>query len=68
MTNREKVKRDISLAFEFAEKVIDNPELLNEIPDHTTIRFISSDQGIKEKVKDKLKRKYIKVFNQFEIL
>jgi hypothetical protein len=68
MTNKEKVKRDISLAFEFAEKIIDSPELLNDIPDNTTLRFISSDQGLKEKIKDRGKRNYIKVIRQFEIL
>jgi hypothetical protein len=68
MTNKEKINRDISLAFEFAEKIIDSPELLNNIPDNTTLRFISSDQGIKEKIKDRVKRKYIRVIKQFEIL
>ena len=68
MTNKEKIKRDLSLAFDFAEKIVESPELLKDIPDSTTLRFISTDQGIKEKTKDRVKRKYIRVVNQFEIL
>jgi hypothetical protein len=68
MTNKEKIKRDISLAFDFAGKIIETPELLNDIPDNTTLRFISNDQVLKEKTKDRIKKKYIRVVNQFEIL
>ena len=32
MTNKEQIKRDIVVAFNFVERIIDNPEILDKIP------------------------------------
>ncbi len=33
MTNKEQIQRDITIAFDFVEQIIDNPDLLDKIPE-----------------------------------
>lgn len=39
MTNREHVKRDIAIAFDFIEQIIDHPDMLDKITEGATITF-----------------------------
>ncbi len=69
MTNREQTQRDIAIAFDFVEQILDNPDMLDKIPDGASITFLD-DENIKlEKsfVKDTAK-KYVKVKRHFEVL
>lgn len=68
MTNKETINRNIGLAFDLLHKINRDPELLNKIPNGTTIEFIEKDFLKKEK-EDAFtkKRKYIMVKNEFEI-
>lgn len=69
MTNKEQIQRDIAVAFDFAEQIIDNPELLDKIPEGTSITFLDDENVKPEKTRDKRpEKKYVKVKRHFEIL
>lgn len=69
MQNNEKIKRDLAIGLDFVETIIQNPELLDEIPNGTTISFL--DRTIlktETKKEQRMKRKYVKVERKFELL
>jgi len=43
MTNKEQIQRDIAIAFDFVEQIIDNPDILDKIPDGTAITFLDDE-------------------------
>ena len=69
MTNKEQMQRDLAIAFDFAEQIIDNPELLDKIPEGTAITFLD-DENIKpeKRVNSDITKKYVKVKRHFELL
>ena len=69
MSNKEQIQRDIAIAFDFVEQIIDNPDLLNKIPDGAEITFLDNENVKPEKLvaKDTAK-KYVKVRRYFEVL
>jgi hypothetical protein len=69
LTNKEQIKRDIAIAFDFVEQIIENPELLDKIPDGASITFLDDENVKKEKRINKItKKKYVKVKRHFEVL
>ena len=69
MTNNEKIKRDLAIGLDFVENIINNPKLLNDIPDGATISFLDKATPKTEtKEEQKMKRKYVKVKHKFELL
>jgi len=69
MTNKEQVQRDIAVAFDFIEQIIDNPELTDKIPEGSAINFIDEENRKTEKLSVKIpQRKYVKVKRHFEVL
>ena len=52
MRKEETVNRNITLTFDFLRQIIKNPEILNDIPDGSTIDFIQKDIPIVERKKD----------------
>jgi len=69
MTNKEQIQRDIAVAFDFAGQIIDNPTLLDKIPEGASITFLDDENVKAEKHKDKRpEKKYVKVKRLFEIL
>lgn len=69
MTNKEQIQRDITIAFDFVEQIIDNPDILDKIPDGSNISFLD-DENIKpeKQLKKSIVKKYVKVKRQFEVL
>jgi hypothetical protein len=43
MTNKEQIKKDIAVAFDFVEQIIDNPDILDRIPDGASITFLDEE-------------------------
>ena len=41
-----KYQRDIAIAFDFVEQILDNPDMLDKIPDGASITFLD-DENIK---------------------
>ena len=72
MTNKETVTRNIGLTFDFVNHLVDNPILLESLPDKFNLNFVESDFSITTKRKSLRKRKtvvnekYVKVRNTFE--
>ena len=69
MTNKEQIQRDITIAFDFVEEIIDNPDLLYKIPDGTSVTFLDGENVKPEKLINRgTAKKYIKVKRHFEVL
>jgi len=68
MTKKEKIKKDIAVAFDFAEKIVNEPEFLEKISNGSTIQFLEPGVENRERKEEKRKRKYVRVRNQFEML
>ena len=73
MTNKEVVRRNIGLTFDFVNHLIDHPEKIKDLPDSGVIEFIEPDfvkieKPINQKNSPKGETKlYVKVKNSFEI-
>jgi hypothetical protein len=69
MTNKEQIQRDIAVAFDFIEQIIDNPDLTEKIPDGSAISFIDDENKKAEKQTTQIPfKKYVKVKRHFELL
>jgi hypothetical protein len=69
MTNKEQIQRDIAIAFDFVEQIINNPEILDKIPDGTAITFLDGENVKPEKPSNRgTSKKYVKVKRHFEVL
>jgi hypothetical protein len=73
MTRKEKISKDIHLTFEFLRQVVDNPKILDKIPDGSVLEFVEDDRPQKEKASKKTKakianRKFLRVRSHFEVL
>jgi hypothetical protein len=69
MTNKEQIQRDMAVAFDFIEHIIDHPAEADNIPHGAAISFLN--QGVKKKEKrseSSLQKKYVKVKRHFELL
>jgi hypothetical protein len=67
MTNKEQIKKDITIAIDFIEQIIDKPDILDKIPNDAVITFLDDENTKAEKKNDKSK-KYVRVKRQFELL
>jgi hypothetical protein len=72
MTNKETIERNIGLTFDFVNHLIDNPSLAKNLPEDFKLEFIEKDFPNIEKKEQleldpKIKRKYVRVRNTFEI-
>ena len=66
MTNKEIINRNIGLTFDLIRKIIENPDLLDKIPDNSMIEFVEKDFEVKKKNYAK-NSKFFKVKNEIEI-
>lgn len=69
MTNREQTKRDIVVALDFAGQILENPDLLEDIPKGASITFLDDENVKAENIRNNIaERKYVKVKRHFEVL
>jgi hypothetical protein len=68
MTNKETVNRNIGLSFDFLKQIIENPKMIDEIENKTTIEFLQKDYPEREIKKKIIADKYIKVKRNFELI
>jgi len=69
MRNDEIIKRDLTTGLDFVESIIQNPELLDDIPNGTAISFLDNAISKTEtKEEQRMQRKYVKVKRKFELL
>ena len=57
MTKKEYVNRNIGMTFDFIRQAVDNPEILNIVPNGAELDFIDKDMPFK--AKEPLKRKKV---------
>jgi hypothetical protein len=69
MTNKEQIQRDFAVALDFVEQIIDNPTLLDLIPQEAAITFLDEgNRKIEKHSNDVSGKKYVKVKRHFEVL
>ena len=69
MTNKEQIQRDIAIAFDFVEQILENPDILDKISDGASVTFLDGENVKPEKLKNRdTAKKYIKVKRYFEVL
>jgi len=69
MTNKEQTQRDIAIAFDFIEQIIEDPDMVDEIPEGAAISFLD-DENVKPEKRSHVgtSPKYVKVKRHFEVL
>ena len=68
MTNKETVNRNVGLSFDFIRQIVKNPEMIDKIKNNTTIEFLQKDYPEREKTKQVIADKFIKVKRNFELI
>lgn len=73
MTNKETIRRNIGLTFDFVHYLMDHPEIMQSLPDKFRIEFVEKDfvkieNGYKTPMRSKMPLKYVKVKNEFEVV
>ncbi len=68
MTRKENIEHNITLTFDFIRKVIDDPSILDKLPNGSVIEFVEKDFSILEKAKKNGRHKYVRVKNEFEVI
>lgn len=69
MKNNEQIQRDLAIAFDFVEQIIETPDMLDKIPEGSSITFLDDENVKTEKLKHKnTSKKYVKVKRHFEVL
>ena len=74
MTNKELIKRNIGLTFDFVHHLMDHPEVIVKLPKNFKLEFIDKDFTKLEKmdqvqdIESELTKKYVKVRNDFQII
>jgi hypothetical protein len=75
MTRKENAKKNIKLTFDFIRQVIDDPKILDKIPNGSVLEFV--EKMPEEKPKAGLatserhksqKRKFLKVTSHFDVM
>ncbi len=67
MTNKETIRKNIELTFDFVRQIIDNPKLADQLPNKCEIEFIEKDfSSLTEK--KWANRQLIKVNPTFDIV
>jgi len=72
MTNKETIERNIGLTFDYVNYLMDHPSEVDNLPADFKIEFIEKDFPKIEKKEpakqtSKVKRKYVRVRNSFEM-
>jgi hypothetical protein len=68
MTNKETVNRNVGLSFDFIRQIVKNPEMIDTIKNNSTIEFLQKDYPEREKTKQIIANKFIKVNRNFELI
>ena len=68
MNRKEKINRNIGLTFDFIRQVIDDPKIIDRIPNGTVVEFVDKDFPVLEKKSNiKISKKYLNVRSHLEI-
>ncbi len=68
MTNKEQVKRNLGLTFDFIHQLIEQPELLAKLPEKFMLEFEEKDfSKVMKKERRTKTKKSVRVKNKFDI-
>lgn len=69
MTNKEQIQRDMAVAFDFVQQIIENPDTLDKIPEGSAVTFLDEGNKKTEKTsKANPAKKYVRVKRHFEVI
>ena len=69
MGTNEQIKQQLAIGLDFVENIIQNPDLLDKIPNGATISFLDdASSKVEMKKEEKFQKKYVKVKRKFELL
>ncbi len=68
MRKDEIIERNITLTFDFLRQVIENPTIIDNIPNGATIEFVQKDVPIIETKRTKKPDRFFKVKHKFEMI
>ena len=69
MNNKEQIQKDVAIALDFIEQIIDSSALLDKIPEGATITFLYEENRKIEEINSSMhKKKYVKVKRHFKVL
>ena len=68
MTNKETVNRNIGLSFDFVRQIINNPKMIKNIKENSTIEFLQKDYHERENTRKIVPDNFIKVKRKFEMI
>ena len=71
MTNKETIKRNIGLTFDFVNHLIENKSYLEKLPDNFTVEFVEKDfpklqrKQLANRDMPNVRKKFVQVKNSF---
>ncbi|MEO5571720.1 MAG: hypothetical protein ABIT08_13560 [Bacteroidia bacterium] len=71
MTHKEIINRNIGLTFDFLRQIVNDPSILDKIPDGTTLEFVEKDFSVtvkNKRSKSKAKRKFLRVKSELYLI
>lgn len=57
MTNKEQIQRDMAVAFDFVEQIIEHPGIIDKIPAGSVVTFLDEENKKTEKKRKKISQK-----------
>ena len=69
MTNKEQIQRDMAVAFDFVEQIIECPEIIDKIPEGSVVSFLDEEnKKTEKKTEANQSKKYVRVKRHFEVI
>jgi hypothetical protein len=69
MTNKEQIQRDMAVAFDFVEQIVENPDIIDKIPEGSAVTFLDEEnKKAEKKAKKNPAKKYVRVKRHFEVI
>ena len=69
MTNKEQIQRDMAVAFDFVEQIIESPDIIDKIPEGSAVTFLDEEnKKTEKKTKANPAKKYVRVKRHFEVI
>lgn len=69
MTNKEQIQRDMAVALDFVEQIIEHPGIIDKIPEGSVVTFLDEEnKKTEKKTKANQSKKYVRVKRHFEVI
>jgi len=69
MTNKEQIQRDMAVAFDFVEQIIERPDIIDKIPEGSVVSSLDEEnKKTEKKTEANQSKKYVRVKRHFEVI